>query len=113
MINLRIHNYLYLILLLCVFNNFGQVNMPPNIEATGDQFYCPLSQINVTTSFNIIDPDDTEIDAIYIQISTGYVQGQDLLQLTGSHPNIVSSWNSSEGKLTLRGVGNSLVSYTE
>ena len=113
MINLRIHNYLYLILLLCVFNNFGQVNMPPNIEATGDQFYCPLSQINVTTSFNIIDPDDTEIDAIYIQISTGYVQGQDLLQLTGSHPNIVSSWNSSEGKLTLRGVGNSLVSYTD
>ena len=105
--------YVHIILLLCFFNGFGKSNIPPNLEATGDQFYCPLSSINITTSFNIIDPDDTEIDALYIQISTGYVQGQDVLQLTGTHPNIVASWNTSEGKLTLQGIGNSLVSYTD
>lgn len=106
-------NYILIILIMLSFSMLSQVNVPPNLVALGDQYYCPLSQLNITTSFDIIDPDDTEIDALYIQISTGYVQGQDMLQLTGSHPNVVASWNPSEGKLTLRGVGNSLVSYTD
>ncbi len=105
--------YSYVVLLLCFINSFGQANIPPDIDATGDQYYCPLSQINVTTSFNIIDPDDTEIEALNVQISTGYEQGQDVLILTGSHPNVISAWNANEGKLVLRGVGNALVSYVD
>lgn len=99
------------VLCLCKVN--AQTNTPPDLNATGDQHYCPLSQINVATSFNIIDPDDTQIEALYIQISTGYVQGQDVLQLIGNHPNIVSNWNTTEGKLSLIGVGNALVNYTD
>ncbi|MDV7186388.1 T9SS type B sorting domain-containing protein [Lutibacter sp. TH_r2] len=79
----------------------AQTNIPPTLTATGDQYYCPQTQLNVVTDFNIIDPDDTEIEAVYIQISTGYVNGQDSLILTGSNPNISASWNISEGKLTL------------
>lgn len=105
--------YIYFLLVLCFSSSLGQTNIPPNLVATGDAFYCPLSQINITTSFNIIDPDDTEIEALNIQISTGYVQGQDLLVLTGTHPSIISTWNPNEGKLTLRGVGNALVSYVD
>jgi gliding motility-associated-like protein len=87
--------------------------MPPNIIATGDQFYCPLSQINIVSSFDITDPDDMEMKELHIQISTGYVSGQDQLTLTGSHPNIQVSWNSLEGKLTLAGIGGVNVSYVD
>jgi hypothetical protein len=52
----------------------------------------------------ITDPDDTGIDAIYIQISSGYALGEDLLTLTGTHPNITTLWNPTTGTLTLSGV---------
>jgi hypothetical protein len=68
----------------------SQANIPPNLDAIGDQYYCPLSQINVVTNFNIIDLDDTQIESLSIQISTGYLLGQDQIILTGSHPNIVT-----------------------
>ena len=41
---------------------------------------------------------------MYVQISSGYVLGQDTLTLTGVHPTITTSWNATEGKLTLSGV---------
>ncbi|WP_406683151.1 T9SS type B sorting domain-containing protein [Seonamhaeicola sp. MEBiC1930] len=108
-------NKVLLILFALCYNALGwsQVNVPPNIIATGDQSYCPLSQVNIVSDFNIIDPDDTEIEALYIQISTGYINGEDTLVLTGSHPNIVASWDSLEGKLSLLGVGGVNVSYTD
>lgn len=105
--------YIFSLVYLLVFSAFSQVNMPPDIQATGDQFYCPLSQIPIVTSFNIVDPDDTEVEALHIQISTGYVSGEDLLILTGTHPNIMSTWSVNEGKLTLEGEGGNLVSYTD
>ena len=67
----------------------------------------------MVTFFDIVDPDDTEIDALNIQISTGYVIGQDVLSLTGSHPNIVATWNTTEGKLSLTGVANAPMLYTD
>lgn len=88
-------------------------NTAPTLTATGNQLYCPGNQINIVTDFNIVDPDDTEIEALYIQISTGYEQGQDTLMLIGLHPNIVTFWSAIEGKLTLGGVGGSLVSYID
>ena len=110
------HRYILFILtafLLIGSNSWSQVNVPPNIVATGDQIYCPLSQINVVSTFDIIDPDDTEIEALHIQISTGYVNGQDQLILIGSHPNIVDTWSAIEGKLSLKGVGGVNVSYID
>ncbi|NQW36572.1 MAG: hypothetical protein HQ471_06160, partial [Flavobacteriales bacterium] len=89
-------------LLFLALNSWSQTNLPPTITATGDQFYCPLNQINIALDFNIVDPDNTPIDAIFIQISTGYVQGEDMLKYLGSNPNINSLWSSSEGKLTLK-----------
>ncbi len=104
--------YIVLVALMFGFVGFSQ-NVAPNIQAIGDQYYCPLSPINVVTNFNIVDPDDTEIEALHIQISTGYILGQDILILTGMHPNIDDTWNSLEGKLSLRGVGNVPVSYVD
>lgn len=59
--------------------------------------------MKIVTNMTIVDPDDTGVAAVYIQISTGYVFGQDQLVLTGSHPTINSNWNSTTGKLTLSG----------
>lgn len=77
--------------------------IPPTITADGNQAYCPLSQINVVTDFDIVDTDGTDINALYIQISSGYQAGSDLLQLNNatSHSTITTTWSSSEGKLTL------------
>lgn len=100
--------------LLLLFSTwvFAQ-NQPPVVTGSGNQAYCPLSQIPIVTSFNIVDPDDTTAEAVYIQISSGYEIGQDLLTLTGSHPSIVTSWDNQQGKLILSGVGGVEVSYQE
>ncbi|NKI33171.1 T9SS type B sorting domain-containing protein [Croceivirga thetidis] len=91
----------------------AQTNAPPVVSAQGDFVYCPQSQLNVVSSFSIEDPDDTEIEAFFVQISVGYQRQFDLLSLSGSHPNITTSWNAVEGKLTLRGVGGGPVNYTD
>lgn len=80
------------------------LNDAPILVATGNQIYCPGSQMNIVTNMTITDPDDTGIDAIYIQISSGYVNGQDILTLTGTHPTIATSWDALTGKLTLTGI---------
>lgn len=79
------------------------LNVAPILIATGNQIYCPGSSMKIVTDMTIVDPDDTGIDAIYIQISSGYVNGQDILTLTGNHPTINSTWNAATGKLTLSG----------
>lgn len=84
--------------------NMVLANVAPILTATGNQVYCPGTPMNIVTDFTIVDPDDVGIDAIYIQISSGYVNGQDQLALSGSHPTLISSWNAATGKLTLIGV---------
>ena len=90
-------------------------NIAPTITATGNQAYCPLSNINIVTNISITDPDDTSTEAIYIQISSGYNLGQDVLFLNNAiaHPTIKSSWNATEGKLTLNSPTGVPVSYTD
>lgn len=95
--------YLLFIFLLFSLVSFSQ-NIAPILSATGNQAYCPQTSIPIVTSMSIIDPDDIGIDAIYIQISAGYIFGEDVLSLTGTNPNINSSWNTIEGKLTLSGI---------
>jgi len=75
---------------------------PPKITATGNQIYCPGTSLNIVETVSItFDPAEPTTDAVYIQISSGYVFGQDLLTLTGSHPTVTSVWIPSEGKLKL------------
>jgi len=94
------------VLLLCVgFAALAQTNNPPVVTATGSQIYCPGTPVNVVTSFSITDSDpaDTTLEAVYIQISSGYVNGQDILALTTPVAGVTATWNAAAGKLTLRG----------
>lgn len=105
------------LLFICVISfqyGISQVNNePPVLSAVGDQYYCSQDQIPIVTSFDIEDVDDTEIESLNIQISTGYRNGADKLTLIGSHPNVVASWNAREGKLRLTGLGGTEVLYTD
>ena len=103
----------YIVIFLFVTHFCWTQNIAPVLTATGNQAYCPLSQINIVTDFNVVDPDDTEIDALFVQISTGYTFGEDSLTLLGIHPNIITSWNASEGKLTLSGMASVPVRYID
>ncbi|MCK0192373.1 C-type lectin domain-containing protein [Arenibacter sp. F20364] len=76
---------------------------PPVITATGDQEYCPGGSVPVVETVSISDPDDITAELVIIQISSGYVTGEDLLTLTGAHPTITPSWSAVEGKLLLTG----------
>ncbi|WP_190811532.1 proprotein convertase P-domain-containing protein [Flagellimonas sp. S3867] len=78
-------------------------DQPPVLTVTGDQVYCPGTSQTIVETISLTDPDDTTTDAVYIQISSGYINGEDLLSLTGSHPNITASWDVVEGELTLQG----------
>ncbi|PWA07686.1 lectin [Flavobacterium laiguense] len=88
---------------------------PPVITATGNQSYCPLTNIKIVNDVTITDIDDTSTDAIYIQISSGYNNLQDQLFLNNvlAHPTVTSNWNASEGKLTLKSPIGIPVSYTD
>ena len=91
----------------CFFEAISQ-NQPPIISSDGNQIYCPLTQQNIVNTFNIEDPDDTSLDALYIQISEGYVPGEDILSYSGSNPNLDFNWSVSEGKLEITSLdGNS------
>ena len=80
----------------------------PRITATGNQIYCPGTTVKIVTDVTITGSDatDTGTEAIYIQISTGYANGQDNIELANStlHPTITSQWDSLEGKLKLSSV---------
>lgn len=107
--------FLFFSLLALLISNYSwaQTDIAPNISATGDQYYCPLSQIKVVTSFDITDPDDTTVSAFFIQISQGYKNGEDKLTVSGSHPNITSTWSASEGKLTLKSAISAEATYID
>ncbi len=78
-------------------------NLPPVVAGSGNQIYCPGGSVSVAESIDITDPDDFTTTAVYIQISSGYVNGEDLLTLTGTHLNITPTWDPVQGEITLQG----------
>lgn len=100
--SLQLKTRLFFILWFCSnFFAYAQADSAPSITAEGRQLFCVGSSINIVTNFSITDLDDLGIENFFVQISEGYQRNLDLLELTGSHPNISSSWNPNEGKLTL------------
>ncbi|MFD2607404.1 PA14 domain-containing protein [Euzebyella marina] len=78
-------------------------DQPPVITATGNQDYCPGTSVPVVETVSISDPDDSTIQEVSVQISNGYINGEDILTLAGTHPNITASWIPAEGRLLLSG----------
>lgn len=120
---MRINN-LYIVILVLFFTNYIHSNTtitaidPPTISAEGNGVYCPQTYTKIAKNVMIThDPSETSTYAVYIQISSGYNNGQDKLQLNSSfaatHPLITSSFSVSEGKLKLYSPTGVLVPYSE
>lgn len=89
---------------------------PPKLIAQGDQFYCPQTSIKIVTDFTINhDIAENGTQVLYIQISSGYSNGFDRLELTNPtlHPNIVTSWDATSGKLRLSGTTTADIPYDD
>lgn len=89
---------------------------PPIIRATDDQFYCPLTSIKIAPSITIThDLAEPGTQAAYIQISSGYINGQDKIEILNpaAHPTIVQAWYPLEGKLVLSSPTGGNVPYSE
>jgi hypothetical protein len=88
---------------------------PPKIIATPNPNpYCPGTSVNIVDFVGITyDPLEPNTDAVSIQIASGYVFGQDLLTLTGSHPTVSFDWIQSEGKLKLFSTTGVDIPYTD
>ena len=114
---MKINIFLKIILiLLFFFPKAIYATNPPVITATGNQTYCSGTSLKIVETVSIIsDPLKPNTDAIYIQISSGYVLGQDLLALANPllHPTITTTWSSSEGKLTLFNPAGLPVAYSD
>jgi gliding motility-associated-like protein len=94
---------IYLVSVFCTLNFalcFSQAT--PQIVASGNQLYCGSSEMPIVTDISISSGAGI-LDEAYIQISQGYTAGQDVLSLSGTHPNISASWSVSEGVLALSG----------
>jgi hypothetical protein len=96
---------IYAILFFFVFTASAQ--NPSAVIATGNQFYCEGQIPIVEGSVVISDPSDPSritLNAVYIQISSGYERNSDVLSFNNSlQPNITTNFNPVEGKLTLIG----------
>lgn len=104
MIKLKI--YLALVLFFTCQFIFSQ----PILNAIGNDNFCPGETTPVVSQMFITpDPTSNDLTAVYIQISSGYQSGTDLLILTGSHPQISTSWSALTGKLELRSTDGSVL----
>ncbi|PZR22687.1 MAG: lectin [Flavobacterium psychrophilum] len=92
--------FLMFIFFASIQNAYAQ-DIAPVVTATGQQTYCPGNTLNIATTFNVSDADDTGAIAAYIQISSGYVNGQDILSLTPT-TGITATWNATSATLTLK-----------
>jgi gliding motility-associated-like protein len=80
---------------------YGQSDSAPEITAEGEQVFCVGNSINIVTDFTISDIDDTGIELFFIQISSGYQNGFDTLELVSPPSNISQFWDANRGKLIL------------
>ena len=83
----------YFILFILSLSTYAQA---PELDATGDQLYCPGSEIAIVEDFTLDNTSGTAINSIYIQISSGYEQGRDFLRYNGSNAAITPSFTSSK-----------------
>ncbi len=97
---------------------------PPKITATGNQIYCVKSSLNIipppapteniTITYDSLEPATEEM---YVQISSGYVSGSDLLTLANpifhQSKNIFPYWDAATGKLKLYNPTGTKILYTD
>ena len=104
------------LILFLFFNCSFIYSQSPIVSADGMQVYCPGTQLHIATSFSTTAAGtETGQKALYVQISQGYVNGEDTISLLNpaSFPDIDEDWSVTEGKLTFTHKTNSVILYSE
>lgn len=104
----------FILFVLSALPVYAQSTTAPTLAATGNQVYCPGTPLAIVTAFSITPPagGPTGAEAVYIQISSGYENTQDILILNNTLPNIVSAWNPTSGKLTISSTNGQDIPYS-
>jgi gliding motility-associated-like protein len=104
---------LFLAFLLIIFYT-GRIKAQstPVLAATGNQIYCLGSPMNIAGLFSINDP-GLLLNGIYIQISEGYVNGQDILSLSGTNTGLTASWDAVSAKLSIRSINGQNIPHAD
>ncbi len=92
--------------------NISGVNDAPtlsNIEVSISNYLEDQGSVNVTSTINVGDVDNTTISSASVRISSGYLNSEDILHFTNQN-GISGSWSSGLGTLTLTG-SSSLTNY--
>lgn len=115
---MKIHSFYKLVTGVLFLNSIAVFAInPPVIKASGEQTYCTGSSLKIVESVNIaFDPTDPEIYSVYIQISSGYINGQDQLKLNNAslHASITAvPFDPNTGILKLTSATGSKVSSTD
>ncbi len=121
-----INKTLHIVIVLFFFYNhnysatISTVIDPPSITAESYDIYCPQTYQKIAKNVTIKhDPSETSTstNAVYIQISSGYSIGQDLLQLSNDYklnnPSISSTFIAPEGKLKIFNSSGNLIPYSD
>ena len=58
--------------------------------------------VAITSSINLTDVDDVDLESAVVQITGNYVNGEDVLSFTNQN-GITGNWNTTTGTLTLTG----------
>lgn len=107
----------FLLLFFILYPKTNYAFTPPVITAVGNQTYCPGSYLNIVPSVTItFDPTDPEVYSIYIQISSGYINGEDQLTLNNAslHPTINAiPFDTNSGILKLTSATGNIISAAE
>ncbi len=85
--------------------NVTGVNDPPilnTLETTAIIYHEGENPVNITSTLNISDPDNTDLNSAIVSISENYVQSEDLLVFT-DQSGIAGIWNAASGNLNLSG----------
>ncbi|MDB4093890.1 lectin, partial [Flavobacteriaceae bacterium] len=104
------------LILFLIINSSLIYSQAPVVSADGIQLYCPGTKLHVATSFSITPGGiETGQKGLYVQISQGYVNGEDTLNLLNpaNFPDIKKEFSDVEGKLTLTHLTNSEILYAE
>lgn len=96
---------IYILFLILLYTNLSAAFNDAGITVEGDQNLCNGATIPIVTSVTINGEPlgINNLDTVFIQITSGYNQNEDLLTLQGNNSNITSSWSAVDGELILTG----------
>ena len=83
-------------------NEVNNAAVVSSVEGTALGYTENDGAVAITSSINLTDVDDVDLESAVVQITGNYVNGEDVLSFTNQN-GITGNWNATTGTLTLTG----------